>query len=749
MKYVLITPARNEEAFIERTLNSVIAQARLPERWVIVDDGSTDRTAEIVRSYAKRFPWIDIVQRQQRRERSFADKVHAFNAGLERVQSFPFEVIGNLDADLSFDLDYLEFLMRKFSIDAKLGVAGTPFTEDDGYDSARDSFEGGNHVAGGCQLFRRQCFEDVGGYIPNPAGGVDWIAVTTARMKGWKTRSFPEKRFHHYRTLGTAGKSSWAASFSYGEKDYYLGGSPLWQLFRVAYRTTKQPIEGVALLTGYCWAAIRRVERPVSRELMRFHRREQTNKLRAIFGSLLRLKKIDNFSLLTERNRAKGSRTREKTMRLTDGVSGVLTNFVGWLDAYGETSRDHQTFFAGTTGKTAKALYYHNKLLGTAAVAPMIFFEALLPSARRLFHYPIRFPIADAHYAMGFAFLFRITSDDGHLQRAIHFLEELKKSRSPGFKEYCWGYPFDWVTRNGTIKNGTPLITTTPYCYEAFLQVTEILESEVRGQRTEDGPDSLGEYNEILESIARHAFRDIKDFPTSENSSSCSYTPFDTGGVINAAAYRAFLLTSASQIFSQEEYWLTAERNLNFVLKAQNPDGSWYYAVDGVRDFVDHYHTCFVMKALAKIHALTGHPLTLEALRKGVRYYLNNLFDTDGLPKPFSRAPRLTVYKRELYDCAECINLCLLLRDRFPELEATLDTVVAGILKDWIKPDGSFRSRRLRLGWDNVPMHRWGQSQMFRSLAFYLWEAKKTERPAAESLEGNAVESGLVTISES
>ena len=216
---------------------------------------------------------------------------------------------------------------------------------------------------------------------------------------------------------------------------------------------------------------------------------------------------------------------------------------------------------------------------------------------------------------------------------------------------------------------------------------------------------------------------DIKDFKTSEKASSCSYTPYDRGGVINAAAYRAFLLTSASQFFSNDDYWKIAERNLNFVLENQNPDGSWPYAMDGVRDFVDHFHTCFVMKALAKIHALTGHAATLEALDKGVSYYQNNLFDADGLPKPFSRAPRLTVYKRELYDCAECINLCLLLRDRFPQLETTLETVVKGIMKDWIKPDGSFRSRRLHLGWDNVPMHRWGQSQMFRSLAFYLREA--------------------------
>jgi hypothetical protein len=234
-------------------------------------------------------------------DRHFAAKVQAFNTGLEHVQSVPFEVIGNLDADLSFDPDYLEFLIQKFAEDPRLGVAGTPFTEDNSYDSARDSFEGENHVPGGCQLFRRQCFEDVGGYTPNPAGGIDWIAVTTARMKGWRTRSFPQKRFHHYRPLGTAGKSGMAASFSYGEKDYYLGGSPLWQLFRVAYRSTKRPLDGLALLVGYCWAAIRRAKRAVTRDLMRFHRREQMNKLKLIFQSLLRFKKIDNFSLVTER----------------------------------------------------------------------------------------------------------------------------------------------------------------------------------------------------------------------------------------------------------------------------------------------------------------------------------------------------------------------------------------------------------------------------------------------------------------
>jgi len=303
MKYVLITPAHNEERFIAKTLESITSQSLLPERWVIVNDGSTDSTAEVVMGYAQRFPWIQLVNRSQRIKRDFAAKVHAFNTGLERVESVSFDVIGNLDADISFDPEYLEFLMQKFAEDPRLGVAGTPFLEN-GYDSARDSFEGENHVAGGCQLFRRRCFEEVGGYVPNPEGGIDWIAVTTARMKGWKTKSFLEKRFHHYRPLGTAGRSRARASFSYGEKDYYLGGSPLWQVFRVSYRATKQPVDGMALLAGYCWAATRRMKRPVSRELMRFHRKEQVNKLRAIFRSLLRFRKVENFSLVTARRPA-------------------------------------------------------------------------------------------------------------------------------------------------------------------------------------------------------------------------------------------------------------------------------------------------------------------------------------------------------------------------------------------------------------------------------------------------------------
>lgn len=298
MKYVLITPARNEAAFIEKTIESVIRQTVLPEKWVIVDDSSTDQTPDIVSRYLAKYPWMELVRRPKRADRNFAGKAHAFNAGFEKVKGLEFEVIGNLDADISFGTDHFEFLMRKFAEDPRLGVAGTVFTED-GYNSATDSFEGRKHVAGQCQLFRRRCWEDIGGYVPHRAGGIDWMAVTTARMMAWKTESFRERSFHHYRPMGTAERSMVASAFSYGEKDYYLGGSPIWQMFRVAYRITKRPYiaGGLAMGLGYCWAFLRRTPRPVSPQLMAFHRKEQMGKLKLILKSMVRLNRVDNFDL--------------------------------------------------------------------------------------------------------------------------------------------------------------------------------------------------------------------------------------------------------------------------------------------------------------------------------------------------------------------------------------------------------------------------------------------------------------------
>jgi glycosyltransferase involved in cell wall biosynthesis len=282
--YVLVTAARNEAQFIELTIKSVVNQTIRPARWVIVSDGSTDGTDDIVSRYAADHPWIELVRLPERRERHFAAKAHAFNTGCDRLKDVKYDAIGNVDADISFDEHYFAFLLEKLADNPRLGVVGTAFKDRSlHYDYRFVSIE---HVAGPCQLFRRQCLEAIGGYLPSRVGGIDHIAVLTARMKGWQTRTFPDRAYRHHREMGTAQNSALAARFKAGALDYALGGHPLFELFRTTYQMTKKPyvVGALMLLAGYVSAGVRRVERPVSRELVWFRRREQMRRLRNVVG---------------------------------------------------------------------------------------------------------------------------------------------------------------------------------------------------------------------------------------------------------------------------------------------------------------------------------------------------------------------------------------------------------------------------------------------------------------------------------
>jgi len=285
LSYVLVTPARNEQNLIEGTIRSVVAQTHRPLAWIIVSDGSTDRTDDIVADYVSRHSWIELLRMPEHRDRSFAAKAACFNAGYERLKPRAFDVIGNLDADITFEPEYCAFLLSKFAEMPRLGVTGTPYIEDAGkpgshsYDHDVADLE---HVSGACQMFRRQCFDEVGGYTPIKGGGIDWVAVTTARMKGWQTRTFAEMSCRHHRRMGTADRGPLMARFRHGEEDYYVGGHPLWQVLRSTFQMSKRPfvLGGLFLMLGYLWAMVGRVPRPVSPELVAFHRAEQMARLR-------------------------------------------------------------------------------------------------------------------------------------------------------------------------------------------------------------------------------------------------------------------------------------------------------------------------------------------------------------------------------------------------------------------------------------------------------------------------------------
>jgi glycosyltransferase involved in cell wall biosynthesis len=285
--YALITPARNEERHLPRLIESITAQSITPSCWVVVSDGSTDRTDEIVREAIVHYPWIRLLRRERDATRNFAGKAHAVNAGYDSIRSMPFEFFGNLDADITLQPDYYEFLLSKFTVMPELGVAGTPFVEDPtnpGAHSYAHWFADLNHVSGACQFFRRRCFEEIGGYTPVKEGGIDWIAVTTARMRGWTTRTFLDKSCFHHRPMGTADRNRLRARFRHGQEEYLVGGHPLWQLLRGVFQMRNPPIVvgGICLTLGYAAAWVTRQSSSVPPDLRAFHRREQMARLKML-----------------------------------------------------------------------------------------------------------------------------------------------------------------------------------------------------------------------------------------------------------------------------------------------------------------------------------------------------------------------------------------------------------------------------------------------------------------------------------
>jgi biofilm PGA synthesis N-glycosyltransferase PgaC len=287
LTYVLITPARNEAQFIGLTIDAVVAQTVRPLKWIIVSDGSTDGTDEIVGRFTAQHNWIELLRLPERAERHFAGKVMAINAGIARVERLPYDVIACLDADITFGSDYFAFLLEKLAVDPVLGLAGTPY-RDAGSEIYDYRYVSTDHVSGACQVFRRACFEEIGGYVAVRGGAIDTIASTTARMKGWKTRSFSEKAAFHHRAVGTAEAGKLRARFNLGRRDYLIGNHPLWQMFRCAHQMRKKPfvVRGLALAAGFVCALLNRDKRPVSRGFVAFRRREQMQRLAGKFSSI-------------------------------------------------------------------------------------------------------------------------------------------------------------------------------------------------------------------------------------------------------------------------------------------------------------------------------------------------------------------------------------------------------------------------------------------------------------------------------
>lgn len=281
-KYILITPARNEESFIEFGIKSVLSQTIPPAEWIIVSDRSTDRTDKIVERYAATCAFMKLVKLPPGQGRDFSSKVSAFNAGYGSVSVRDYDFIGNLDADVSFAPEYYERLLQEFEKNKKTGIAGGVILELVG-GRFRKQMTGKNSVAGALQLFRRECFEGIGGFVPLRFGGEDATAEIMARMKGWEVNAVDELEVHHHRRVsGSAGVLK--ARFRGGIMHYQIGYHPFFQLASAVYRMADRPfvIGSLLTLSGYFWAFAKDFNRPVSSSQIEYLAGEQLKRLRSL-----------------------------------------------------------------------------------------------------------------------------------------------------------------------------------------------------------------------------------------------------------------------------------------------------------------------------------------------------------------------------------------------------------------------------------------------------------------------------------
>ena len=384
-------------------------------------------------------------------------------------------------------------------------------------------------------------------------------------------------------------------------------------------------------------------------------------------------------------------------------VEEAVQRFIRWLDKNGSQTYDSYDLMTTRYAAFARKIYFSNAALGLPFVFPLLFADLIFPGIRKILVPKRRFAIVEAHLSMGFLNLFRYTNNSAYLDRAVSLCEKLDEIKIDGFHGPCWGYPFDWRSSNGYWKAGTPFITVTPYCFEAFLRLYEVTKDE--------------KHLQYALSISRFAYHDLNETSIEHDIISCSYSPGDHSQVINATAYRSFILLHSFKYNAGEQYRQKALAGLNFISQQQNSDGSWFYAAnDAHNTFIDNFHSCFVLKNLIKCNALLKSAELNATISKGLRFYLQAFINPDFSLIPFIKSNKFNIAKENLYDYAEAINLAQLATPYSVEFQKARDQLIAKVLS-WQMNNGSFINQKNILSIQTRQSYlRWGIAQLFNSL---------------------------------
>jgi len=280
-EYVLITAAYNEGTHIGATIDAVLMQSVTPRKWVIVSDGSNDNTDAIIKRYAEQNNFIEYIRREKEGTLpGFVSKVYAIHTGFKAISGTSYRFIGILDADITFGSDYYERVIGKLQEDKRLGIAGGFIYEPRvGVFKSRPSNTRAS-VAGAIQLFRKECYEAIGGHAPLPYGGEDWLCEILARKNGWTVMAFPDIVAYHHKPSEAKGEV-FKDAIRQGKMDYSVASHPLFELVKCLRRVKERPffLRALFRLYGFTWSAIKGDSIAVSAEIANYLRQEQLVKI--------------------------------------------------------------------------------------------------------------------------------------------------------------------------------------------------------------------------------------------------------------------------------------------------------------------------------------------------------------------------------------------------------------------------------------------------------------------------------------
>jgi glycosyltransferase involved in cell wall biosynthesis len=700
-RLLLISPVRDEAAHIDAVVAGIEAQVRPPDLWVVVDDGSTDGTREKLDAHDARLPYMRVVSTPPGFTREGGDRLaaaapdRAWNFGLRQVDPAEFTHLGKLDGDIVLPPEFLAGMLDRFREDPSLGMAGGAILEPDGaeWQALRTPSD---HVTAPARLYSRACFEAIGG-MPERLGA-DVITTTYAKLKGFRTATFADLPVRHLRHIGTA-QGALRGRARHGAYQYIVHYSLAWIALRslmVSLRFRPYGLSGLWFLGGYVGAALRGVERVDDAEFRAFARAEQRRRLG---GALMRvgLGGVDRRAAAESGDRRE--RLREAILLLEDHG-----NRQGWIgpDPYEGLNA---TRFTSLLRRTPLG----RRLVVQAVKRSPLDLRPLLGIAPTRNAATVAWAVSA--YARG-SFL----PPDLQRERLDQATALLASMRLPDWEEACWSYPFDTQSRVFFYAKTDPNTIATSFAGMALIDAFERT-GEARGL-------------ELARSVARFL---VANVPQTEDPPGArfGYLVGDDSPIHNANTHVCALLARLVA-HGSEEYRDAIRAGLSWTIERQRVDGSWPYGERGDLDWVDGFHTGYVLDAL-RTCADTGVDERAEpAWRRGLEYWRTNLFAADGTPKYYDKE----TYPIDTQCAAQGIQTLALASAHDPSCLEQAWRVFEWTMANMRRDDGLFYFQRRRHWINRVPHMRWTETCMYLALVHLLEADERLRSSPALQLAG-------------